>query len=104
MFFETWWFIALLVAGSAMLIWSGLRLRLAAAQRRERELQNMVDLRTQEVRSLGSLTEKINTAVRLEEVLEHVWDSFRMVVPYNRIGFAEVDTENRDRARGLGPK
>lgn len=94
MFFETWWFIALLIAGSATLIWSGLRLRLAAAQRRERELQDMVDLRTQEVRSLGSLTEKINTAVRLEEVLEHVWDSFRTVVPYNRIGFAEVNNEN----------
>ena len=94
MFYDTWWFVALLIAGAAMLIWSGLRLRPAAAQRRERDLQNMVDLRTQEIRSLGSLTEKINTAVRLEEVLEHVWESFRMVVPYNRIGFAEVDTEN----------
>ncbi len=92
-FYETWWFVALLVAGSAMLIRSGLRLRLAAAQRHEHELQNMVDLRTREIRSLGSLTEKINTAVGLEEVLEHVWDSFRMVVPYNRIGFAEIDQE-----------
>ena len=94
MFFETWWFIALLIAGSTTLIWSGLRLRLAAAQRREQELRDMVDRRTQEVRSLGSLTEKINTAVRLEEVLEHVWNSFRTVVPYNRIGFAEVNNEN----------
>jgi diguanylate cyclase (GGDEF)-like protein len=91
MFFETWWFIGLLAASSAVLIWAVLRYRFAAAQRRERVLQHMVDLRTQEVRSLGSLTEKINTAVGLEEVLEHVWGSFRMVVPYNRIGFAEVD-------------
>jgi len=94
MFYETWWFIASVIAGSAILIWSALRLRLAASRRRERELQNMVDLRTQEIRSLGSLTEIINTAVRLEEVLEHVWDSFRKVVPYNRIGFAEVNNEN----------
>jgi diguanylate cyclase (GGDEF)-like protein len=93
MFFETWWFIGLVVAGSAVLIWAFVRFRLAAAQRRERELQTMVDLRTQEIRSLGSLTEKINTAVGLEEVLEHVWTSFRTVVPYNRIGFAEVDNE-----------
>ncbi len=91
MFFETWWFIGLLAASSTVLIWAVLRYRFAAAQRRERVLQHMVDLRTQEVRSLGSLTEKINTAVGLEEVLEHVWGSFRMVVPYNRIGFAEVD-------------
>jgi len=93
MFYETWWFIASVIAGSAILIWSALRLRLAASRRRERELQNMVDLRTQEVRSLGSLTEIINTAVGLDEVLEHVWDSFRTVVPYNRIGFAEVDND-----------
>ena len=95
MFFETWWFFAVLVAGSALLIWSVLQLRLKTMQRRERELKTLVDLRTRELRSLGSLTEKINTAVRLDEVLEHVWESFRMVVPYNRIGFAEYDSESR---------
>ena len=93
MLFEAWWFIALVVAGSGLLIWSGLRLRLAAARRRERELKTLVDLQTQEIRSLGRLTETINGAVRLDEVLEYVWDSFRMVVPYNRIGFAEVVAE-----------
>jgi len=93
---ETWWFVALSVVVTACLIWAALRFRLAAAGRRERELKTQVDLRTRELRSLGSLTEKINTAVRLEEVLEHVWDSFRMVVPYNRIGFAEFDPEARE--------
>ena len=91
MFNEEWWFSGLVIAGSALLIWSVLRLRLATARRRERDLKTLVDLRTRELRSLGSLTERINTAVRLEEVLVHVWDSFRMVVPYNRIGFAEFD-------------
>jgi len=95
MFFEDWWFITLLAAGSALLIWAVLRFRLAAARRREHELKTLVARQTHELRSLGSLTEKINTAVRLEEVLEHVWESFRMVVPYNRIGFAEVDQEER---------
>jgi len=95
MFFERWWLIALLVAGSALLIWAVLRFRLAAARRRERELKTLVARQTHELRSLGSLTEKINTAVRLEEVLEYVWESFRMVVPYNRIGFAEIDQEDR---------
>jgi len=95
MYFERWWFIALLVAGSALLIWAVLRFRLAGARRRERELKTLVAQKTHELRSLGSLTEKINTAVRLEEVLEYVWDSFRMVVPYNRIGFAEIDQVER---------
>jgi len=92
---ESWWFILLLVAASAFLIWAVLRYRLAAARRRERELKTLVARQTDELRSLGSLTEKVNTAVRLEEVLEYVWDSFRMVVPYNRIGFAEFDKAER---------
>ncbi len=95
MFIDRWWFIALLVTSSALLIWAVLRYRLAASRRRERELKTLVARQTHELRSLGSLTEKINTAVRLEEVLEYVWDSFRMVVPYNRIGFAEIDQEDR---------
>jgi diguanylate cyclase (GGDEF)-like protein len=95
MFFESWWFITLLVAVSALLIWAALRFRLAAARRRERELKTLVARQTHELRSLGRLTEKINTAVRLEDVLDYVWDSFRMVVPYNRIGFAEIDQEER---------
>jgi len=95
MFFENWWFLAILVLFSALLIWAALRIRLAAARRRERELKTLVARQTRELRSLGSLTEKINTAVRLEEVLEHVWESFRMVVPYNRIGFAEFDPDKR---------
>lgn len=95
MFFENWWLIAFLVVGSALLIWAVLRFRLTASRRRERELKTLVARQTHELRSLGSLTEKINTAVGLEEVLEHVWESFRMVVPYNRIGFAEIDQAER---------
>jgi diguanylate cyclase (GGDEF)-like protein len=91
----SWWLIVLAVAVASMLAWGVVRLRLAAARRSERELRRVVELRTRELVSLGSLTEKINRAVRLEEVLEHVWDSFRMVVPYNRIGFADFDRETR---------
>lgn len=93
---HTWLLTVLVIASSALLIWGGFRLRLAAARRREHELQRLIDLRTRELRSLGSLTEKINTAVRLDEVLEHVWASFRAVVPYNRIGFAELADEDRE--------
>ncbi len=92
---DSWWVVCVAVVGTAFLIWAVLKFRLTAARRRERELKTQVELRTRELRSLDSLTEKINTAVRLDEVLEHVWDSFRMVVPYNRIGFAEFDPEAR---------
>jgi diguanylate cyclase (GGDEF)-like protein len=90
-----WWWIGAGAVVLALVAWIAVRFRLAAARRRERELVTLVDRRTRELRSLGSLTEKINTAVGLEEVLEHVWESFRMVVPYNRIGFADLSDEGR---------
>jgi diguanylate cyclase (GGDEF)-like protein len=96
MWIDSWWIFVLVAAASAGLGTAVVRLRLAAARRRERELKTLVDLRTRELRSLGSLTDKINHAVRLDDVLEHVWDSFRMVVPYNRIGFADYNSLRRE--------
>lgn len=90
-----WWLPFIVIAGTALLTWVFIRFRLASSRRRERELKVQIDLRTREVRSLGSLTETINHAVRLDDVLEHVWESFRKVVPYNRIGFAEYDADER---------
>ena len=92
---EPWWLVAIVVLGTALLVWGLIRIRLAAARRRERELETLVDRKTRELRSLESLTETINRAVSLEDVLEHVWQSFRMVVPYNRIGFAEYDPNRK---------
>ncbi|HSL19234.1 MAG TPA: sensor domain-containing diguanylate cyclase [Methylomirabilota bacterium] len=100
-FLASWWpavVVAALLAAAAA--WLTVRLRLQAARRRERELEDLVERRTRELLSLSRLTETINSAVRLEEVLEHVWESFRGLVPYNRIGFAEYDTE-RDSVRAV---
>lgn len=88
-----WWLVIIVVIGTALLVWGATRVRLVASRRRERELKTLVDRRTRELRSLGSLTETINRAVSLDDVLEHVWESFRMVVPYNRIGFADYNPE-----------
>ena len=41
-----------------------------------------------EIKTLDSLTEKINAGLTLEEVLNHVFDSFRTIIPYDRIGVA----------------
>ena len=86
-----WWLAIIVVIATTLLVWGVVRVRLAAARRRERELKTLVERRTRELKSLGSLTETINHAVSLDDVLEHVWESFRMVVPYNRIGFADYD-------------
>ena len=41
-----------------------------------------------EVKMLGSLTEKVNKGLTLEEVLSYVYEHFKSIIPYDRIGFA----------------
>lgn len=49
--------------------------------------------RCNEQRILTSITEKINEGLLLSEILDHVFDSFRSIIPYNRIGIALIDEE-----------
>lgn len=55
-----------------------------------------------EVRQLLKVTEEINAGLLLDEVLDHVYDSFRPIIPYDRIGFSlleETDAGTVARAR-----
>jgi len=49
--------------------------------------------RCKEQRTLASITEKINDGLLLTGILDHVFDSFREIIPYNRIGIALIDTD-----------
>jgi signal transduction histidine kinase/HAMP domain-containing protein len=49
-----------------------------------KELEHKFD----KVKMLGSLTEKVNKGLTLEEVLSYVYEHFKSIIPYNRIGFA----------------
>jgi diguanylate cyclase (GGDEF)-like protein len=73
----------------AVAIWLGV----FALRRREEELERLVTQRTAELNKLGELTETLNRAILPEEVLEHVYSSFRTAIPYDRIGFALYDEE-----------
>jgi diguanylate cyclase (GGDEF)-like protein len=48
-----------------------------------------------EVSELAHVTEMINNGVVLEEVLDHMYEAFRSLIPYDRIGLALL--EDRDR-------
>lgn len=61
---------------------------------RRRELEIMVRARTAEIDLTAALAEKISTALHVEEVLEHVYESMDSIIPYDRIGYAEVDPES----------
>ena len=58
------------------------------------ELQRLarrLEQRFHEFQTLAAVTEEINAGLVLDEVLERVFDSFRPIIPYNRIGFALLE-------------
>jgi diguanylate cyclase (GGDEF)-like protein len=61
-----------------------------------------------EVDSLLQLGERVNSGLLLEEVLERIFEGFRSIVPYDRIGCSMLEDEGRTvRAvwtRSLGPQ
>ncbi|MFH1605050.1 MAG: GAF domain-containing sensor histidine kinase [Pseudomonadota bacterium] len=63
-----------------------------------RELAQTLDRRFQEFKMLAHVTEEINAGLVLEEVLNRVFETFRPIIPYNRIGFALLE-ENDTIAR-----
>lgn len=50
----------------------------------------------QELQTLATLTARINTGLNLTEVLGLIFDSFRPVIPYDRIGIALLTDDGRD--------
>jgi hypothetical protein len=48
--------------------------------------------RVDELRLLNQVIEEVNRGLTLDEVLNHVWVSFRRVIPFNRIGFSLLNT------------
>ncbi len=74
---------------SSLVWWS----RVTASKRRAEDLEREVERRTAELERLGRLTEAINEAVTVEEVLDHLYDNFEGLVPYDRIGLALLDED-----------
>lgn len=70
---------------------------------------DQLDLRIREVETLERITTMINEGLLLEDILEKVYESFRGVIPYNRIGFSLIEDDQvvsrwarSDRAMALG--
>ncbi|MFA5260227.1 MAG: GAF domain-containing sensor histidine kinase [Candidatus Omnitrophota bacterium] len=68
---------------------------LAALSRELKDLGETLRSRTGELRTLLKMTERINSGFRLVETFQYVYDEFRKVIPYDRIGvsFIEEDGE-----------
>lgn len=55
-----------------------------------RELGRTMERHFKHLQSLASLTSKVNSGFLLEEILESVYESFRGLIPYDRLGFALI--------------
>ncbi len=60
------------------------------------DLGDYLEERYRELEALSTVTAEMNRGVLLDEVLEHVYVSFRSIIPYDRIGFALL-TPDRNR-------
>ncbi|MBN1688357.1 MAG: GAF domain-containing protein [Candidatus Omnitrophica bacterium] len=64
---------------------------LAKISRKLCELGRHFDVKLQGFQKIARITEEINQGLTLEEILNHVYDSFRTMIPYDRIGFALLE-------------
>ncbi len=55
------------------------------------ELGHTLKSRFDEINTLSKVTERINAGLILDEVLNYVFESFRPIIPYDRIGFSLLD-------------
>ncbi len=61
---------------------------LAHLSRELKVLGDRVQFSTGQFETLLRVTEKINSGLVLEDVLQYVYDEFQSLIPYDRIGFA----------------
>jgi len=60
-----------------------------------RDLAATLEKRFLEIGALRKVTEKINAGLLLDEILNHVFESFRPIIPYDRIGFSLLEEDGR---------
>jgi len=59
------------------------------------DLGATLERKFEEISSLALVTERINAGLLLEEVLEKIYESFRPIIPYDRIGFGLLEEDGR---------
>jgi len=59
------------------------------------DLGRSLESRLKGLSTLLQLTEKMNAGLLIDEVLDHVFESFRPMIPYNRIGLALLEENGK---------
>lgn len=61
-------------------------------------LAGTLERRVDELARLTRITGRVNRGLAVDKTLDYVFDTFRPAVPYDRIGFARIDTSDPDGA------
>ncbi|HEY9081489.1 adenylate/guanylate cyclase domain-containing protein [Magnetovibrio sp.] len=59
------------------------------------KLNLVLDRKFTEVRALSEIAHEINEGIFIDDVLNHIFETFRPIIPYDRIGFAVLDEDVR---------
>ncbi len=60
-----------------------------------RGLAHSLETRSRELQKLAEITTRINAGLLLDDILESVYQDFREIIPYNRIGFSLLEEDNQ---------
>jgi signal transduction histidine kinase len=59
------------------------------------ELARSLENKFNEIRLLSTITQRINTGLVIDEILNDVFESFRPIIPYHRIGFSLIEGDGK---------
>jgi signal transduction histidine kinase len=59
------------------------------------DLAQLLELHDQETQRIDQITARINAGLLLDEVLENVYEDFRALIPYDRIGLALLEDDGQ---------
>lgn len=59
------------------------------------DLAKTLEGRYRELNRIDQITSRINAGLLLDEILDNVYQDFRELIPYNRIGFALIDDDGQ---------
>jgi nitrate/nitrite-specific signal transduction histidine kinase len=59
------------------------------------ELARSLEQRFEEIQTLTNITARLNSGILLEDVLNYVFETFRPMIPYERIGCALIEEKGK---------
>lgn len=93
--FETWWFRAVMLLVTGLILFVVYRLRVASLHRQKRELDALIRSRTADIELLGQIGQDITASLELESVLNSVYKHVHKLITCNVFFIATFDEKQQ---------